>query len=109
MSTLYDLFLILSIALGGLQLGLKGYLSTNQVLVFIGVGTILVAVSRVFKSRGRRLLLKIVISVSALLVFSINYGQGESTNIIGIIGIVLVLVLMLFGLYVMVRGPFKEK
>jgi hypothetical protein len=42
-------------------------------------------------------------------VFALSYGKGDSKEFVGIIGVVLVLVLMLFGVYVMFRGPFREK
>ena len=109
MGTLYDLFLILSIALGGLQLGLKGYLTVGQVVTFFVLGTIFVALSRVFRSRWSKFLFRVFVSISSLLVFGLSYGKGDPKEVVGIIGSVLVLVLMLFGVYVMFRGPFREK
>ena len=109
MGTLYDFLLILSIALGGIQLGLKGYLSIGQVVTFFILGTIFVALSRVFRSRWSKFLFRVFISIASLLVFALSYGKGDSKEFVGIIGVVLVLVLMLFGVYVMIRGPFRKR
>ncbi len=105
---LFDLLFLLTVILSLLGLTLDGYITTDQCVLFIISFVILRAITRAFGVRLGRLIFSIGTPIALLLIFSITYGHGQIGDIFRILGILLPLLIVAFGLYIMLVGSLRK-
>lgn len=104
----FDMLVLLTAVVWLLKLALAGYLTVEQTAIFLFGFVVLLSVSRAFKIGIGRLIFRVGIPIASLLAFAVTYGQGQMNQIMSILGSVLTLLVVLFGLYIMIIGPFKK-
>lgn len=102
------MLVLLSAIIWLLKFAVGGYLTTEQTAIFLFGFVVLLALSRALKIGMGRLIFRVGIPIASLLAFAVTYGQGQMDQILSILGSVLTLLVMLFGIYVMIARPFKK-
>ena len=104
-----DFFLILGVSLWLIELGANGVLSVEHVgLAIIGL-TIFAAVTRIMGSGPVKFIFEISIPLAVLLTFVIWHGDGSLGSVAVLLAYVFVMLMPLFGIYIMIRGVFGGK
>ena len=91
---------------------LRGDISIGMTVFVLLAFTVIRAAARIAGSRiGRsaRLTFGIGLPVASLLVLAITYGNGSIRESAGILGSILLVWAMIFGVLVMIRGPFLRR
>jgi hypothetical protein len=104
----FDMLVLLSAAVWLLKLAVEGYITAEQTAIFLFGFVVLLAVSRALKIGMGRLIFRIGIPIASLWAFAVTYGQGQMGQSLSILGSVLTLLVVLFGLYIMISGPFRK-
>ena len=99
--TLVNIATIVSTAVTCIRLAYYGILSI-QWAAFIMLGVV------VFVALGNNFA-KIVLAVAALFLFVLLFSYGDKTAFSQLLTQMLTLIIVLIGLYVMIRGVFKRK
>ena len=94
--------IIVGIVLAVIQAMLKGYIKTVE-----GGGLILLALVFLLAA-GRSTLAKLVTLAIPVYFFAKEYGFIKPSDFMALILTLLPLLIMLFGFYIMFRGPFKK-
>lgn len=105
----FDILVLLTVVIWLLKLALAGYLTAEQTALFLVGFVALLAISRSLRIGIGRLIFRVGMPIASLLVFAITYGQGQMDQVVSILASLLTLVIVLFGIYVMISGPFKKK
>lgn len=98
--TFWNLLLIVSGVSIVLKLAAAGNISIEQSIIFL----LLVVVGAALNSN----LLKAVLSIASLLYFLLDYVQYDMLKFYQLAGGVLTLILVLFGLYTIIKGLFNK-
>jgi len=111
MGWIWDLFFIMTITVLLLNLILRQLIPTR-------FGTLILLLLVLFRALGRgrggllgrliRRTFALGIPLTSLLIFAVVYSQGDPDQMITIIGELGVLLIALFGIYIMVRGLFAR-
>jgi hypothetical protein len=105
----FDILILLTVLIWLLKFALAGYLTAEQTALFLLGFIVLLAVSRALKIGSGRLIFRVGIPIAALLAFAVTYGEGQMDQVMSILGSVFTLLLVLFGIYIMLVGPFRKK
>lgn len=105
----FDILVLLSVVIWLLKFALAGYLTAEQTALFLVGFAALLAISRASKIGIARLIFRVGLPIASLLTFAVLYGHGQREQAISIIGSVLALLVALFGIYIMISGPFRKK
>lgn len=100
----FDLLLILSLTLWLLKLGMGGYLSAEFIGVILIALVFFIALARRTKMGLVRLAFRVGVPLASLAAFAVWHGQGDPAAMTAILGTVGVIVIILFGYYVMFGG-----
>jgi len=105
----FDLLLILSLTVWIIGAVMVGRISgEHAALALLGL-VALIAVSRGLGSSLIRLTFRIAVPVASVAALVLWSGSGDPRSTTAILGTLGALVLVLFGLYVMVRGLFSRR
>jgi len=99
-----DLFIIVTLTTFLLNEARKGTLSAEWAGALLCALVALLATARALRMSLVRLLLTVAVPVTALVVFVIWHGEGDPRSTTEIFSSVATLLVVLFGLYVMLRG-----
>ena len=102
----FDMLVLLSVTVTVLKFALNGTITAEQAGLILVAAALIVAVARIAKISICRLLYRIVLPVGSLVIFARSFGEG---NMYPVIMMVLLLLMMLFGVYIMIAGAFKKK
>ncbi len=92
---------IVSITIATLKIGLAGLLTSGWIIFIIVCALLILA--------GGKKVFKITAALAALALFARYYGGGNTQQTNAVFQGVLTLALMLFGVYIMFRGFFRER
>jgi hypothetical protein len=101
-----DFFLILGVSLWLIELGANGVLSVEHVAFAIVGLAVFAAVTRIMGSGPVKFIFEISIPLAVLLTFVILHGDGNFGSVAALLAYVFVMLIPLFGIYVMIRGVF---
>jgi len=102
----FDLLLVLSIVVWLLPLVERGAITSQQAALAMAGLVVLVAVARALGIGVARLVLRLALPIASLAVFIAWYGEGAPRLIGQLLEPILMLLIVLAGLYVIVRGAF---
>lgn len=105
----FDFLIFLAASIWILKLALEGLLTPNQAVIFLIGIVVLVALSRILKIGAGKLIFRIGVPIASLIIFAFTLGQGDVKQVTGILGSILTLVIVLFGIYIMIIVPFRKK
>ena len=105
---LFDMLLLLTAVIWLVKLTVEGLLTTDQSTFFLVSILVLVAISRIMKVGVARLIFRLGIPVCSLLIFASTYSNGHMDQMLDIMGAVFTLLVVLFGIYIMIVGPFRR-
>ncbi len=108
MGAFFDFLTIVSILAWMLGLAAHGGISPQATALCLVVLVVLVAIGRAAHMGLVRTVFRIGLPILSVLALATYYGGGDQRATMGLIGSILVLGIMLFGLYVMVSGPFRR-
>ena len=108
----WDFVWIISIALLVLTLGAQGLIDPQTAALAAVALVIFLALGRVFGGdigHAVRWAFRYFLPIAAIAGFIIVYGRGAGEDTAAVLGGVATVVIVLFGLYIMVSGPFRNR
>ena len=81
----------------------------NSIALLVVSIVVAYALARALRWSLARAVLRVGIPIGALLTFAVIHGQGNPTNERALIGGVLLIAVVLYGIYIMVFGAFRKK
>ena len=101
-------FIILSLVPLLVGLAARGLMSPEMTVECLVGLVILLAIGRAMGTGLVGTVLRVGISVLSILAFASYYGGGSQQAVVNIIAQLCTIGLMLFGIYIMVSGPFRR-
>lgn len=108
MGAFFDFLTIITILVWLIGLAAHGLISPETTALCLVVLVVLVAIGRAAHMGLVRTVFRIGLPVVSVLALAMYYGGGDRQSAIGIVASVCTIGLMLFGLYLMVSGPFRR-
>jgi hypothetical protein len=103
-----NFFIILSLVALLVGLTAHGLMSPTQAAETLVVLAILLAIGRAMGTGLAGTLLRVGLPVLSIIALALYYGGGSQQAAISIVAQLCTLGLMVFGIYVMVSGPFRK-
>lgn len=103
---LIDGLLIVSIMVWVLGLAFRGVLGTDTAALALLALVALAAIGRSIGGGLVRLTFRLALPAASLFTFALVYGQGQLFVLVGYLA---VLLFVLFGFYLMIRGAFPRR
>ncbi len=106
MRRLSDILSCISIVFWVVKLALDGYIPPDLAgPAMLGL-VVLLGLSRVLNFGIGRLVLRVGLPVATMATFLIKYGHGEQEQMSLIFMYMMVLLIIVFGIYIMIAGPY---
>lgn len=103
-----NFFIILSLVALMVGLAARGLMSPEQAAEALFVLAILLAIGRAMGTGLAGTVLRAGIPVLSILGLALYYGAGSREAVVNILAQLCTLGVMVFGIYVMVSGPFRK-
>ncbi len=104
----FDFLTIVGVLSWLLGLAAHGFISPQTTALCLVVLVILIAIGRAAQMGLVRTVFRIGLPVLSVLALATYYGGGDQRALVSVIAGICTLGIMLFGLYIMVLGPFRR-
>ena len=105
----FDFLFIVTLAIWIVGLSVAGRLSQGGAAFALFALVLLVGAARAAKIGIVRLVFRIAVPVASVAAFVVWYGEGDPRAMGALLGAIGTLVVVLFGLYLMIRGVFSAR
>lgn len=103
-----NFFIILSLVALLVGLAAHGLMSPDTTTGFLVALVILLAIGRAMGTGLAGTVFRVGIPVLSIIGLALRYGDGSRESVISIVAGLCTLGLMLFGIYIMISGPFRR-
>lgn len=109
MGVVFDVLLLLTLVLWVIRAGSAGSISAEHALLALVGLAVLVAIGRAMRMGIVRLVLRVGLPIATLAAYVVWESQGDPGAMIGILGGISLLLIVLLGIYLMVKGVLGRR
>jgi len=109
MGTFFDILTIVSVMAFVLSMAARGFIGPEMAAVALVVLVVLIAMARAAGMSLTRLVFRIALPLLSVWGLIVQYGGSDPRAAVALVGQLLTLVIMLFGLYIMFSFPFRKR
>jgi hypothetical protein len=109
MGTFFDILTIISVLAFVLSMAARGQIGPEMAAVALVVLVVLIAMARAGGMSLTRLIFRIALPLLSIWGLIVQYGGSDPRATAALVGQLLTLVIMLFGLYIMFSFPFRKR